>query len=109
MNNPKNNSGLLIATLTGAVIGCALAVLYAPRSGRETRQMIKEDVETTSRKLNDTALDLKDGIVRNIEQHGDGLGYLIGSVIARNTVTIKEIIRALEKELDKIRTEVVKD
>lgn len=109
MGNLKNTSGLLIATLTGAVIGSALAVLYAPRSGKETRKMIKTDVEITSRKLNDTALDFKSSIVRNMERHGDGVGYLIGSVIARNTITIKEIIRALEKELDSMRTEQVRD
>lgn len=98
-----------MATLTGAMIGSALAVLYAPRSGKETREMIKKDVETTSRKLNDTARELKGSIVRNIDRHGDGVGYLIGSVIVRNTITIKEIIRALEKELGTMRTGQVKD
>jgi gas vesicle protein len=31
-----------IGLLTGAVIGGAIALLYAPKSGKETRQLIKD-------------------------------------------------------------------
>jgi gas vesicle protein len=34
--------GLLIGLLAGAVIGVAVGMLYAPSSGSETREMIRE-------------------------------------------------------------------
>ncbi len=103
MGNSKKSSGVVIAALTGALIGSAVAILYAPRSGKETRTKIREDVESTSRKLNDAALDFKGTMVENLEKHGDGIRYLVGSVIGRTAITAKEIIRALEKELEDLK------
>ena len=39
--NKDNAVGFGIGLLTGAVIGGVLALLFAPQSGKETRQMIK--------------------------------------------------------------------
>ncbi len=105
MGNSKNSSGIVVAAFTGALIGSAVAVLYAPRSGKATRIIIKKDIENTSSRLNHAALNLKGNIIRNLQQHGDGVGYIVGSLIARNAVTIKEVIEALGKELDALRTE----
>ena len=35
-------SNTLLAFLVGGVVGAAVALLYAPRSGRETREMLAE-------------------------------------------------------------------
>jgi gas vesicle protein len=40
--NKDNAIGFGIGFLTGAVIGGGLALLYAPRSGKQTRQLIKD-------------------------------------------------------------------
>ena len=40
--NKDNAIGFGIGLLTGAVIGGVIALLYAPKSGKETRQMIKD-------------------------------------------------------------------
>ena len=34
--------GLLIGLVSGAVIGGVIALLYAPKTGQETRQLIKD-------------------------------------------------------------------
>ena len=39
--NKDNAVGFGIGLLTGAVIGSVIALLFAPQSGKETRQMIK--------------------------------------------------------------------
>jgi gas vesicle protein len=39
--NKDNAVGFGIGLLTGAVIGGVIALLFAPQSGKETRQMIK--------------------------------------------------------------------
>jgi len=40
--NTDNAIGFGIGLLAGAVIGGAIALLYAPKSGKETRQLIKD-------------------------------------------------------------------
>lgn len=38
----NNNSKIVIAALGGAIIGAGIALLFAPASGKETRDMIAE-------------------------------------------------------------------
>ena len=45
MSNKDNLSGLGIGLLAGAVIGLAVGFLYAPRTGKEMRDMIREKGE----------------------------------------------------------------
>ena len=40
--NEDNAIGFGIDLLTGAIIGGVVALLYAPKSGKETRQLIKD-------------------------------------------------------------------
>ena len=40
--NRDHACGFGIGLLTGAVIGGVIALLYAPKTGKETRQLIKE-------------------------------------------------------------------
>jgi gas vesicle protein len=53
-------SGVILSFLVGAMTGAAAAVLLAPRSGRETREMLGErwrDAETRSRRLGEEAVE----------------------------------------------------
>jgi gas vesicle protein len=40
--NKDNAMGFGIGLLTGAVIGGGIALLYAPKTGKDTRQLIKD-------------------------------------------------------------------
>lgn len=42
--NKDNAKGFGIGLLVGAVIGGVVALLYAPKTGKETRQLIKDRV-----------------------------------------------------------------
>jgi|SRR6516225_9134460 gas vesicle protein len=43
-------AGIVLSFMVGALSGAALAILFAPRSGRETREMLGEKLrETTER------------------------------------------------------------
>lgn len=42
---PADNSSKLVWFLTGAALGAAIALLYAPASGQETRQKIGKKTE----------------------------------------------------------------
>jgi gas vesicle protein len=41
--------------LTGAFIGAAVAVLYAPKSGKETRQYLADKVQQSKEAVSDTS------------------------------------------------------
>jgi gas vesicle protein len=42
--NKDNAKGFGIGLLVGAVIGGVIALLYAPKTGKETRQLVKDKV-----------------------------------------------------------------
>ena len=42
--NKDHAIGFGVGLLTGVIIGGVIALLYAPKTGKETRQMIKEKV-----------------------------------------------------------------
>ena len=44
--------------LAGAFIGAAVAVLYAPKSGKETREYIADKVQQSKEAVNDTSHNL---------------------------------------------------
>jgi gas vesicle protein len=45
MSDNNNTERFFIGMIVGAVIGSAIALLYAPQSGRETRALLKEKAE----------------------------------------------------------------
>jgi len=102
MGNSKNSSEVLIAALTGAFIGASIALLYAPDSGKATRTKIRREVERTSERLENAALELKGNVVDILDYKGDKLGYLIGSAIARGTLTSNDVIKMLETQIKKL-------
>ena len=53
-------SGVVLSFLLGALSGAALAILFAPRSGRETREILGEKLRETaerSRQLGERAVE----------------------------------------------------
>jgi gas vesicle protein len=66
-------SGVVLSFLLGALSGAALAVLFAPRSGRETREILGDKLRETadrSRRLGEQAIE------KGREAAEDASGYL---------------------------------
>jgi len=47
------SSGVIMSFLLGALSGAALAILFAPRSGRETREILGEKLRETAERGRD--------------------------------------------------------
>jgi gas vesicle protein len=66
-------SGTILSFMLGALSGAALAILFAPRSGRETREMLSEKLRETaerSRRLGEQAVE------KGREMAEDATGYV---------------------------------
>jgi len=69
----KTLVGFGIGLLAGAAIGGAIALLYAPRSGRETRASLVETdgvLKEGGRDLKKGAADLEDYVVASVSGNG---------------------------------------
>ena len=60
--NKDNAIGFGIGLLTGAVIGGVIALLYAPKSGKETRQMIKDKATDVVGAVKDKTSEVVDAV-----------------------------------------------
>jgi gas vesicle protein len=56
----EHDGNKLIWFLAGAAIGAAVALLYAPKSGRDTRRYIRKKAEEGREALIDTGRDIRD-------------------------------------------------
>jgi gas vesicle protein len=68
MSNHENSSGpVLLAFVLGAVAGAAVALLYAPTSGEETRRKLAEKAREGREKAESVAREGRDFLSRQRE------------------------------------------
>lgn len=80
----SSTSGVLLSFIVGGIAGAALAVLFAPRSGRETREMLADQVKDGMAKGRDLKNDvvargerLRDDAVDFLEERKERLGAAV--------------------------------
>ena len=98
------------AFLIGGVIGAAFALLYAPKSGRETRK----DIVRTARKIKKETAHVVEDTIDSINDFADDVKDKVSDVIDKgkdlSEGAKKEILKNLEhgqKSLEKQRKRVI--
>lgn len=66
-DNGHSTGTVVMSFLVGGVLGAGLALLFAPRSGRETRQRIREIAEDVKEKAEDLMGEVKGRVSKTIE------------------------------------------
>jgi len=67
------STNLFLSFLIGGIAGAGLALLLAPKSGRETRRRIKDFTGETTEKAKEYAEDVKEKVTSSVEK---GKGFL---------------------------------
>ncbi|HEY8311845.1 MAG TPA: YtxH domain-containing protein [Gemmatimonadaceae bacterium] len=70
--------------LLGVAIGAGIALLFAPRSGIATRQMIGKRARRTSERVRDAATEVADNVTSQVNQVRDRVADRVGA--ARDAV-----------------------
>jgi gas vesicle protein len=108
----KNDDAVKVAAafLIGGAIGAAVALLYAPQAGRETRK----DIQRTARRIRNEAADLVEDTIERVDdfvdETKDRVSEIIGRGVELSSAAKKEIIKTLEqgqKALEKQKTRVM--
>ena len=103
MDNQNQNSGssLVAGLFWGGIIGLAIGILYAPQSGRETREMLMKtagEAKDSALEMVGNAQDKADDIVRKARETKD---KLVNAATAATDRAAK-IIEDAEKKADEI-------
>ncbi len=108
----RNNDVVKVgaAFLIGGAIGAAIALLYAPQSGRETRK----DIKRTARRDKNEAVDLVEDTMASVDdcvvETKDRVTELIDMGVELSGAAKKEIVKTLEqgqKALEKQKNRVM--
>jgi gas vesicle protein len=67
----KSVMSFILPFFIGGVIGAGVALLCAPKSGRETRQMIKEAAGNATEKVGERGAQVKDKVVSTVGKGKD--------------------------------------
>ncbi|MDT7827436.1 YtxH domain-containing protein [Pricia sp. S334] len=97
------NSNIGLALITGAALGAAFSILYAPARGVETRQRIIDSTESAADALLRAADQLKNSATNVVVEKKGNLEAQLNSVFSRTAHEQDELIALLEQKLDSLK------
>ncbi len=97
------NSNIGLALITGAALGAAFSILYAPARGSETRQRIADSAESAADALIRAAEQLKATAATVVLEEKETLETRLNSVFSQAHHESDELISLLEKKLNDLK------
>ena len=102
MANRESGSDVLMAFLIGGVTGAAMALLFAPRSGEETRELISDAAREGARRARDAADRGRELGERAVER-GRRLVDEASEVVGRQSERVAEGLEKTARTVKEIR------
>lgn len=102
-DSPANS---LVALLAGIAIGAGLGILFAPESGRKTRQKIKAGVEEYSDELQQHLQDLKNRVSSVVGDKNGQFQNTADEVLADAEEDSELLITQLETRLEQLKQRI---
>lgn len=100
----SNNTGnTILALLTGAAIGAGFGLLYAPQSGKETREQLKEEAGKAKDKLSQEYEDLSSQVTEFADTAKSKFEKRIENLFKTANNKADDILTDMESELDELK------
>ena len=95
----SNTSNTILGIFSGAIVGIALGVLYAPDKGVNIRKKIAEGVEEAKDSFEEKASEIKDTVMHEAQNKKETLEDQVETLASNVSYKTEDIINALEKKL----------
>ena len=100
----KSDTGsILLALLTGAVVGAGAGILYAPDKGTNTRRKIKDSVDETRHDLAERLNHAKEELTRSADEKRQTFENKLEDMLSDMSYKADDIIVGLERKLEELR------
>ena len=100
----SNNTGnTIVALLTGAAIGAGFGLLYAPQSGKETREQLKEEAGKAKDKLSKEYEDLSSQVSEFADSAKSKFEKRVDKLFKSANNQADDILANMESELEDLR------
>jgi gas vesicle protein len=102
----SNNTGnTLLAVLSGAVIGAAIGILFAPDKGTRTREKIKDGFDDAKSDLKHKFEDVSDELKHKFSIAKNDLEETYENMVSNMSNKTEDIISLLEAKLADLKTQ----
>ena len=101
-----NSGAVLGGFLVGALVGGAIALLFAPRSGAETRGMIRDFVDDEVDMVKDKAAAARDYVEGEIDRYKRKARRAVGKIENRIEDMVEEAKDRVEDEIGVVKKAV---
>jgi gas vesicle protein len=76
----SNNNDTVLAFFIGAAVGAVTALLLAPQSGQETREVLRRGAEDIRQRSSDLFAGAKDAVSRKTQEYAEGARARVDAV-----------------------------
>lgn len=103
-----NTGSTLLALITGAAIGAAAGLLYAPEKGEETRRKLGEESKKAQGDFNKKYKETSSNISSKAKQARRDFETRLGETLSSASHKADEILEAMESKLEDLRRQNAK-
>lgn len=97
-NHKKGHGGFICGLFIGAIAGSAVGFLYAPESGEETRQKIKESTQ-----------DALSGVTSHLDSYGSDIRSAVDDLTSGLRTKVEDYRNQIESKIQEVQNEVNAD
>ncbi len=98
-----NSGSTLLALLTGAAIGAAVGLLYAPDSGEHTREKLGKDAKKAQDQFNKKYQETTSNLSSKAKKARKDFEHRLEETLSSASYKADEILAAMESKLEDLR------